>query len=514
MRFSCDCSHSNKPEVVTMKAMPKRNALPGKLARAIFAALFFWFVLVSVTAHAQVESGKIVGTVRDSSAAVVSDADVTITETHTNVDRKTKTDSNGEFVATALRSGSYTVSVEHAGYKKAQPSAFQLDVNQVIRADVTLTLGSVLETIEVSAVQPLIESETSALGQVIEQTRVNDLPLNGRNFIELAYLTPGVNAGPAGIVQQGGIPENERGNGAIQVNGLTATNNNFLLNGFDNNEQQIGFEVIQPAIDAIQEFKVQTNNFSADVGKGGAVVNVVLKSGGNQLHGGIYEFLRNSTFDAKNYFDDPTAPIAPFKQNQFGFSLGGPLRKGKTFFFGDYQGTRIRQAQTDISFIPPPSERAGNFGDLCGSGFDGAGICNDRDPGGNVINQIYNPCVAGTGITGVPCTPNNGVRDPFPNNQIPQNALDPAALNVLGIFPAAPNVAGTTNQFLFNPVAKNNQDSFDIRIDHQLGAKDSVFGFFSYGNVDSIHPDPLPGLAGRRRILGEHQEQIESRGVE
>src|SRR5207248_7369967 len=177
-----------------------------------------------------------------------------------------------------------------------------------------------------------------------------------------------------GIVQQGGITENERGNGAIQANGLMATNNNFLLNGFDNNEQQIGFEVIQPAVDAIQEFKVQTSNFGADIGKGGAVVNVVLKSGSNSFHGGLYEFLRNSALDAKNFFDDPAAPIAPFKQNQYGGTFGGAILKDKTFFFGDYQGTRIRQSQTDISFIPLQSELTGNFADLCASGFDAAGV--------------------------------------------------------------------------------------------------------------------------------------------
>jgi hypothetical protein len=467
----------------------------------------------SVAVYAQVESGKIVGTVHDASGALLPNSDVTVTNTETNVQRTTKTDTDGGYTVTELKPGTYSVTVTHEGFKTAVEPAFKLDVNQVVRADVTLSVGSRLEQIVVQAVEPLVESETSSLGQVIEQARVNDLPLNGRNFIELAYLTPGVNAGPEGIVQQGGIPENERGNGAIQVNGLTATNNNFLLNGFDNNEQQIGFEVIQPSLDAIQEFKVQTNNFGADIGKGGAVVNVVLKSGSNNFHGGVFEFLRNSVFDAKNYFDDPTAPIAPFKQNQFGGSFGGPIRKGKTFFFGDYQGTRIRQSQTDISFIPPASERGGNFSDLCGSGFDGVGLCLDRDTQGNVINQIYNPCNPGTGTAAVPCQPNAGTRNPFPNNQIPQNVLDPAALNVLGLFPAAPNVAGTTNQFLFNPVASNNQDSFDIRLDHQLTTNDSLFGFFSFGNVDSDHPDPLPGLAGGGAFSGHIKNKSRAVGI-
>jgi Carboxypeptidase regulatory-like domain len=397
------------------------------LASVIVIVLSFFG---GVVVEAQVESGKIVGTVRDASGALLADAVVTVTETNTNSARKVTTGDNGDYVVTELQPGTYQVTVEHGGFKRAEETPFKLDVNQVVRADIQLSVGSVLEKVVVTAVEPLVESETSALGQVIERNRVND----GRNFIQLAYLAPGVNAGPQGIVQQGGIPENERGNGAIQVNGLTATNNNFLLNGFDNNEQQIGFEIIQPAVDAIEEFKVQTNNFSADIGKGGAVVNVVLKSGRNKFHGGVYEFIRNSALDAKNFFDNHTDPIVPFKQNQFGGTFGGAIRKDKTFFFGDYQGTRIRQSQTDISFIPLQSELKGNFADLCAGGFDASGVCSDRDIDGNVINQIYNPCEPGTGIIGVPCIPNTGTRNPFPNNQIPQNALDPAAQNVLGLF--------------------------------------------------------------------------------
>ena len=482
--------------------------------------LWLAFVIVIVLSffggavvEAQVESGKIVGAVRDASGAVLADAVVTVTETKTNTARKVTTGANGDYVVTELQPGTYQVTVEHNGFKRAEEAPFKLDVNQVVRADIKLAVGSVQESMVVTAAEPLIESETSSLGQVIEQNRVNDLPLNGRNFIQLAYLAPGVNGGPQGIVQQGGIPENERGNGAIQVNGLTATNNNFLLNGFDNNEQQIGFEVIQPAVDAIEEFKVQTNNFGADIGKGGAVVNVVLKSGSNKFHGGVYEFLRNSALDAKNHFELPGDKIVPYKQNQFGGTFGGALRKDKTFFFGDYQGTRIRQAQVDTSLIPLLAERTGNFGDLCGSGFDASGVCLDRDVDGNVINQIYNPCQPGTGITGVPCTANTGIRNPFPNNQIPLNALDPAAQNVLGLFPTTPNVAGTTNQFLYSPVLKNNQDSFDIRIDHQLMAKDSLFGFFSFGNVNAVRPDPLPGLAGGGLFSGNIKNSSKAIGI-
>ena len=184
-------------------------------------------------------------------------------------------------------------------------------------------------------------------------------------------------------MQQGSIPENERANGAIQANGLNATNNNFLLDGFDNNEQQIGFELIQPSVDAIAEFKMQTSSFAADIGKGGAVVNVALKSGTNQFHGDAFEFIRNSAFDAKNYFDSGSAPIPPFKQNQFGGTLGGPIRKNRTFFFVDYQGTRINQSQTVISTVPPQAERTGDFSDL----LTGVTAPNGYDTGTDLRSQ-------------------------------------------------------------------------------------------------------------------------------
>jgi carboxypeptidase family protein len=287
--------------------MTRNTAVCWSLRRVVLMTTAALVTICSL--QAQVESGKVVGTVRDASGAVVADAAVGLVNTATNLSRSVRTESNGEYVITGLNPGEYTVTVEHEGFKKAMQAAFKLDVNQVIRVDMTLVVGSIHEQVEVTAAEPLIESETSSLGQVVEEQRVKELPLNGRNFVELAYLSPGVNAGPSGAVQQGGIPENQRGTGSIQANGLTATNNNFLLNGFDNNEQQIGIQVIQPAIDAIQEFKVQTNNFGADIGRGGAVVNVLLKSGSNQFHGSVYEFLRNSAFDAKNYFDDPASPI-------------------------------------------------------------------------------------------------------------------------------------------------------------------------------------------------------------
>ncbi|HJS98972.1 MAG TPA: TonB-dependent receptor [Terriglobales bacterium] len=449
----------------------------------------------AIPATAQVASGSIVGTVRDSSGAVVVDAGVTVRNPETGIGRVVKSNSEGQYVVTLLQPGTYSVTVEREGFKKAVQPPFKLDVNQTARVDITLAVGSVSQAVEVRAAEPLVESQTSSLGQVVEESRVHALPLNGRNFVELSYLTPGVNSGPAGIVQQGSIPENERGSGAIQANGLTATNNNFLLNGFDNNEQQIGFEVIQPSIDAIQEFKVQTNNFGADIGRGGAVVNVVLKSGTNQFHGSAFEFLRNSAMDAKNYFDPADFPIPAFKQNQFGGTFGGPIIKNRTFFFGDYQGTRIRQSQTDLSIVPSMAERTGNFSDLLTGIID---PLSHADTG-----AIFDPKSTTTGLT----------RAAFSGNIIPANRLDPAALKIINLFPAPNRPNGQGFNFVYNPVLINNQDSFDIRVDHQLTPKDSFFGTFSFGNVSNLRPDPFPGLAGGGSFSGHVNNLARSAGL-
>jgi hypothetical protein len=449
---------------------------------------------LSTSAWGQVESGKVVGTVHDATGGVLSGATVTVVNTGTNISHTLISDSGGQFVVTELQPGTYTASVEHDGFQKTVVAPFPINVTQVITLDVSLLVGQLLQVVTVEASEPLLESSTSSVGQVMTSGPITALPLNGRDFVQLAYLTPGVNQGPAGIVQQGSIPENERGNGAIQANGLTATNNNFLLDGFDNNEQQIGFELIQPSVDAVSEFKMQTSSFAADIGKGGAVVNVALKSGTNRFHGSAFEFLRNSVFDAKNYFDSGSGSIPPFKQNQFGGTIGGPILKNRTFFFMDYQGTRINQSQTDISTVPNLSERTGNFSDL----LTGVLASNGYDTG-----QIYDPTTY---------NPATNQRTPYPGNIIPSQDLDPAALNVAALYPA-PNLPGAANNYLSNPALTNNQDSFDIRVDHQLTAKDSLFATFSYGNVKETQPDPFPGLAGGGNFSGNISDLARAAGI-
>jgi Carboxypeptidase regulatory-like domain len=461
-----------------------------------FALIGFclWLLVPTTPGWSQVESGRIVGTVHDTSGAAIPGATVNVENTDTNIRHTVETNATGQFVVTQLQPGTYTAIVEHPGFQKVVEAPFQLTVSQVVTLDIGLTIGRVDQVVNVTASEPLLESGTSSVGQVITAGPITSLPLNGRDFIQLAYLTPGVNQGPSGIVQQGSIPENERGNGAIQANGLNATNNNFLLDGFDNNEQQIGFELIQPSVDAIAEFKMQTSSFAADIGKGGAVVNVALKSGTNQFHGDAFEFVRNSAFDSKNYFDSGSAPIPPFKQNQFGGTLGGPILKNRTFFFVDYQGTRINQSQTVISTVPPQAERTGDFSDL---------LTGVTAPNGYDTGQIYDPSTY---------NPVTNTRTPFPGNIIPQASLNPAALNVAALYPAA-NLSGTANNYLSNPALVNNQDSFDIRVDHQLTSKDSFFATFEYGNVNETQPDPFPGEAGGGSFSGHISDLALAAGI-
>jgi hypothetical protein len=487
---------------MNISMLARRGGKRSTPATRTFHAIF-WVLILPIIVLAQVESGRVVGTVRDTSGAAIVGASVTILNTGTGIPHKVTTDSSGQFVVTDLQPGTYTATFEREGFQKVNEAPFQLNVNQVLALNIGMQVGADTQEVTVTAAEPLLESETSSIGQVVPSQSISALPLNGRDFIQLAYLTPGVNEGPAGAVQQGNIPENERANGSIEANGLTTTNNNFLLDGFDNNEQQIGFEVIQPSVDAIAEFKMQTNSFGADIGKGGAVVNVALKSGTNQFHGDVFEFVRNSAFDAKNYFDSATAPIPSFRQNQFGGTLGGPIFKGKTFFFGDYQGTRVDQAETTISSVPPANvngvgERTGNFSDLL-TGMLG--------PDGYDTGQIFNP---------FEYNPATNQRTPYPGNVIPAGTapgdLDPAALNVAALYPN-PNLPGYVNNYLSNPARVNNQDSFDVRVDHQLTSKDSTFATFSFGNVKESQPDPFPEPAGGGFFSGNITDLARAGGI-
>ena len=459
-------------------------------------------------ASAQKDAGTIVGTVTDPSGAVVPEAKVTVTDVEHGTTFATRTNSSGEFVAGALKIGRYTVTVEHAGFRKAVSTPMNLDVQQRIAVNFRLQVGQAAESVEVTGAAPLLETETSELGQVIDTNRVENLPLNGRNFAQLALLTAGT--APS---EPGARDENSFG---FSANGGRSLQNNFLLDGIDNNSNLPDLlnetnYVIQPSVEALQEFKVQTNAYSAEFGRGnGAIVNAAIMSGTNSLHGGSWEFVRNEKFDARNYFDLANQGTPPYKQNQFGAKLGGPIWKNKTFFFVDYEGLRIRQAQTQSFLLPSLAERTGDFSELIDY------TTQALDPNGNPAvdcngKPTYNGEIFDTRSTkvvsvmpprlcGVPFgyDPSSGL----PVNIIPANPsspnggfLDPLALRLAALYPE-PNVFNNPAiNFTANPVRKETRNNFDLRVDHKFGEKDNSFYRFSYEDQPSLIPGSFPGYA-------------------
>src|ERR1700687_2670296 len=325
---------------------------------AFFILMVLLIVLAGVTPlWAQKDAGAIVGLVRDASDAVVPGAKVTVTDMDRGIVLTLSTNDSGQYVATPPRIGRYSVTVEKEGFKKAVAGPVQVNIQDRVDVDLKLVPGMATEIVTVSSQRPQLETETSELGQVVDSRRINALPLNGRNYAQLALLGAGV--APA---EPGSRVETTFG---FSAGGARSLQNTFLLDGIDNNANlgdvlNGAAYVVQPAVDAIAEFKVETNAYSAEFGRGnGAIMNAVIKSGTNQIHGDVWEFLRNEKVDATNKFDQ--FGQQPYKQNQFGFTLGGPIIRNKMFFFGDYEGLRIRQALPQLSTVPTQDEIGGNF---------------------------------------------------------------------------------------------------------------------------------------------------------
>src|SRR6185437_11572896 len=312
---------------------------------------------------AQVASAELSGTVLDSSGAAVANAKVTATNLATNVARDGVSDGSGRYFITLLPAGDYSVSAEAPGFRKLVQSGLVLQINQQARLDLTLELGHASETVEVTGQAPLLESESSSLGTVVSQKLVNQLPLNGRNFIQLATLSPGVNGvgySASGTIMSGTRPDDRRPGTEIFSNGNREGSNNFLYDGIDDNERLTLSIVLRPAVEAVREFKIQTNLYSADIGRNsGAVVDVITKSGTNKLHGSLFEFLRNSAMDSLSFFSPKGTAFPSFRLNQFGGSFGGPIvlpklynGRDRTFFFVDYEGYRRDSQQLLLGNVP------------------------------------------------------------------------------------------------------------------------------------------------------------------
>jgi hypothetical protein len=469
------------------------------------ASTIFLIVLTSIPAAAQKDSGGIAGVVKDASNAVVAGAKVTITDVERGTQVVTSTNAQGEYVASPLKIGRYQVTIEKAGFKKAQAGPVTVDVQARPAVDVTLQVGSSSESVTVTSANPQLETETSELGNVVDSRTMTALPLNGRNYAQLALLGTGVAA-----AEPGSRVETTYG---FSSNGARSLQNNFLLDGIDNNANlgdvlNGAAYVVQPAVDAIAEFKVETNAYSAEFGRGnGAIMNAVIKSGTNQFHGDLWEFLRNDKLDAINAFD--IFGQQPYKQNQFGFTLGGPIVKNKLFFFGDYEGLRIRQALPQLSTVPTPAEVSGDFSAFLPPVLDSSTATGVVDCYGKPTypGEIFDPRYAKTNSSynGGPCGyPIGRTSSGVPTNIFSAGlcstssapalgCIDPLAQELANLFPA-PNSNLPGGNYLADPERNEREDKFDIRIDQAISSKDNFFARFSYGNDTNFLPSPFNNI--------------------
>jgi hypothetical protein len=455
-------------------------------------------------------SGSFSGTVTDKTGSVVSGATVKITSLATGLTRETKTDETGHYMVPLLPVSVYSIRVESQGFQTTEQKDLRLQVDEKREINFSLAPASVSSTVEVSATEVAVQTTNATLGQVITSEQVADLPLNGRDFVQLATLTPGVtqetnpfsffNAGPSSEVST-------RGTYSLSVGGSRPSSTDWMFDGVDNNELTAGGIAILPSIDAIQEFKVLTYNYSAEYGtRAGPTVLITTKSGANKFHGSLFEFFRNTKLNAKSFF---ATSKEQFNLNQFGGALGGAIQKDKTFFFVDYQATRKRNGVVFNGLVPTPAMINGDY-TLDPLGVARPGFAVDAPPanadGFPNINSPYtfspfqcddsgNALAAGPGgvqPAGVNC------------NKIPSNMFDPAinpsvdptGLAMINLYPL-PNVNNfqTVTNFSAVPVRKLNEASFDIRLDHNFSSNDSAFARFSYDQANSFVPGGSPGFA-------------------
>ncbi len=449
----------------------------------------------SMPLRGQVDTGTFTGTVKDPGAAVIPDATITAVNIGTGSSISVHSNEKGDFVLTPLKIGSYSVSVQATGFQRELRNGIVLNVQQTIRLDFSLSIGSVSQETVVSGAAPLVDTDSASLGDVITGRQVEELPLNGRRYTDLATLTAGVAKVLEGPVNGSATPTNGNAGGDFSVNGTRGDQNNFVLDGVDNNSNDNGDLAFTTSVDAIAEFKVQTSNYSAEFGhSGGAVINATTKSGANDLHGSAWEFLRNDVLDARRYFESPDQPKAPYRQNQFGGTVGGPLRKDKLFYFLDYEGTRIGSASTESTTVPTVAERAGDFRDLLGTeaGTDALG----RPV---YTGEIYNPSTTRS-VNGQTVRDGYGF-DPSSGQPIQGQAniinggLTSLGLNYAALYPA-PNIAGSfANNYRVNALGYNNSDQMDARIDDSITTKAQLFARYSYSTGRRFQAPVFDGVA-------------------
>jgi Carboxypeptidase regulatory-like domain/TonB dependent receptor len=464
--------------------------------KTTLAVVFLWLVGAAVTGLAQVDTGTVVGTIKDASGAVVPNATATATNVDTGIKTAVKSASDGNYVITPVKIGRYSISAEAAGFRTEVRQNIVLDVQQTIRLDFSLRVGSVTETTNVTGDAPLLDTQDASLGDVVASQQIEQLPLNGRRYTDLATLTAGVTKITEGPVDGSSSPTNGNAGGNFSVNGTRGDQNNFILDGIDNNSNDNGDLAILSSVDAVAEFKIQTSNYSAEFGRsGGGVVNATTKSGTNQFHGSAWEFLRNEALDAAQYGFGTAQPKAPHKQNQFGVTVGGPIVKDKLFFFGDYEGTRIHSAQTDITTVPTQKETTGDFSDLLNpvvqTGLDGLGRPIYQ-------GEIYNPATTRTAPNG------STVRDGFgfdvttgqpiqgQANIIP-GGMSQLGLNYAALYPVVTTPGG--GNYSVNALGTNRVDQMDVRVDENVSSKMQLFERFSLSQSQRFQAPVFSGIA-------------------
>lgn len=398
--------------------------------------------------QAQVSSGSIAGQVTDPSTGGVPGATVTLLHEGTGVERTIKTGDNGNYAFPTVAAGVYTLRAEAPGFRGFQVTNLEIQVAQAVRRDMQLTLGETATKLEVVASAPVLDQRTAEVGQVIGTRETTELPLNGRNYFELAKLAPGVAE----------LPGTSQSNG-LAINGQRANQISFYFDGVDVRTETSGRPAFTPSIEAIQEFKIQESNFSAEYGRNPAAINVSLRSGANEFHGALFEFLRNNALDARSFFSQT---VDPLRRNQFGGVLSGPVLRNKTFFMVNYEGLRTRRANTLYRSVPTEAQREGNFA------------------GGPVI---YDPATL---------DPATNRRQPFPGNVIPKERFGLIGVSALKYYPLPNSPGSAAFNYVTAASSISDGDQFHGRVDHQFRERDSLFGRISHTTSNTVSPGGLP----------------------
>ena len=433
--------------------------------RRLLTLLVVILCLLALKQAAFAQTAQLSGIITDTNSAVIAGSHVTLTNLDTGVARKALTNTEGYYSLPFVPPGNYRLHVLSSGFRPVTHDSVRINVDHALRIDFTLEIGELTETVNISENEPLLERETSSIGQVIENKTIVTLPLNGRNYSQLVLLMPG--ATPNRLTQAAD---------GFSLNGNRTTQNKFLVDGLDNNNYLLGLttgstQAVHPSVDAIEEFKVESANYSAHYGQAaGGVISVAIKSGTNNFHGSAFEFLRNEKLDANDFFANRAGlERGPLRFNQFGGSLGGPVWRKRTFFFASFQGTRRHASNTAVITVPTPEQVRGNFGAI----------------------DIYDPA----NVVG-------GNREQFLNNVIPEARMDPVGRKIAALFPA-PNQPGLVNNYASLVPQTENADQYDFRGDHNFNERDKLFARFSKHDGDMVLGSicPAPGNCGVNATL-------------